>query len=637
MAAKSRILGTLTCFTAAMSMVFTTMPAYASNNGNSEPSQQDTPQPNTEVATSQSQDLERAESSNTAGSGLDVSVPQEPESVSSSHTSIASTKRQRPDVSRLGGQDALETSVLIAKHAYPDPPKTIYLASVTTLIDGFAAGSLRDGPVLYTFADRLPNVVKQYIADVNPEKIIALGGPVAIRPQVLEQARVTNQELGRLGGSTAADTAVEIAKYAYPNGSSRVYVTNGFLRGYKIGPDAIPGMALRDGPILIGSEPDGISANTSDYISNSGAQEIVQLGYRKLGSFRPNRYLAGPDSFDTSVAISNEVLKNDVHIGYLTNAFSLVDGIPGGSLDDGSILLTRQDVLPYQVCEHIRTSRITKVIALGGPVAISEQVLESANRAAREKSKKCTKPAPPAVSWRPPAPYLQPVTAIRNPGATVVPRRGWNGTKVREVRARLGVGVPLNSGMTFDRRTENAVKRFQRRIRTRANGVVEYPTWVRLTSRSWTMDNYLMTPAPLSADRNQRLNAMLSFARGQIGSPYTWGGAGSYGDGFDCSGLALQAVYAAGIDPLPINVISHAAPSYRTSKELYAHPHLQKVGFAYRQPGDLVFWQGRSGIYHVAIYLGSNQIIESNYGYTRQRALYNWGSIAPYVVRPLAS
>ena len=130
---------------------------------------------------------------------------------------------------------------------------------------------------------------------------------------------------------------------------------------------------------------------------------------------------------------------------------------------------------------------------------------------------------------------------------------------------------------------------------------------------------------------------MLSFARSQIGTPYTWGGAGGWRDGYDCSGLALQALYVAGIDPQPINVIAHAAPTYRSSKQLYAHPRLQRVRFGVRQPGDLIFWQGRGGIYHVAIYLGSNQIIESNYGYARQRGLYNWGSIAPYVVRPLAS
>ena len=48
----------------------------------------------------------------------------------------------------------------------------------------------------------------------------------------------------------------------------------------------------------------------------------------------------------------------------------------------------------------------------------------------------------------------------------------------------------MNSSMTFDKRTENAVKRFQRRIRVGANGIVDHRTWVRMTSRSWTMDNF---------------------------------------------------------------------------------------------------------------------------------------------------
>ena len=635
MAGKDRIIRGLTCFTAAASLVLATVPAYAETRVPSEPAQQDA----THQESKSVEDRANGVGTETPpDSDLDISVSQQPEAVSASDSSQTRSRKQRPDVSRLGGQDAVDTSIVIARHAYPDPPGTVYLASVETLIDAFAAGSLQDGPVVFTYGNRLPDVVKRYLLEVNPEKVIALGGPRAIQPQVLQQARVSNQQLGRLAGPVAADTAVAIAKYAYPNGSSRVYVTNGFLSGSKISPDPIAGMALRDGPILFGTEG-GITANTRNAISSLGAKEVVQLGYRKLGTYRPDRYLAGGVAFDTSVEISKEVLKRDVHIGYLTNVNSLMDGIPAGSLDDGSILLSYRDVLPYQVCEHIRTSEITKVVALGGPAAISEQVLKSANNVARDKSAKCQKPAPPApaVGWRPPARYLQPVSAIRAPGTTVVPRRGWNGTKVREVRARMGVGVPLNSGMTFDGRTENAVKRFQRRIRVRANGVVDYQTWVRMTSRSWTMDNFRMTPMPLSANRNQRLNAMLSFARGQIGSPYTWGGAGGYGDGYDCSGLALQAIYRAGLDPQPINVISHAAPSYRSSKELYAHPRLQKVGFGSRQPGDLVFWQGRGGIYHVAIYLGSNQIIESNYGHARQRGLYNWGSIAPYVVRPLAS
>lgn len=638
MTGKSRTIRGLTCFTAAASLVLATVPAYAEDAPPSPSAQQETLAENSVNTSSPQSDAADSGARGSTPSATDTVPSEESESSSTPPSANRAPQIARPDVSRLGGKDRVATSVAIARHAYPDPPKVVYLASALTLADAMAAGSLRDGPVVLTFSNYLPGVVKQYLREASPEKVIALGGTGVIKPQVLEQAKVTDQTLDRLAGSTRIETAIEIAKYVYPQGSSRVYVTDGYGDTGKLGPDAIPGAALHDGPILFGSRAKGLTASTRATISSLGAKEVVQLGYNKLGSFKPNRYLAGSDRFSTSVAISKEVLKNDVHIGYLANGFSLVDGVAAGVLGDGSILLASRDSLPYVVCEHIRSSKITKVVALGGTGAISQRTLNAANAHAKDKKKKCVKPKPPAPArgWRAPGRYLQAVSRVRAPGNTVVPRRGWNGTKVKEVRARLGVGVPLNAGMTFDRRTENAVKRFQSRARVRATGVVDRRTWQKLTRRSWTMDNFQMRPVPLSANRSQRVNAMISYARSQIGTPYTWGGAGGHTDGFDCSGLALQALYVAGIDPQPINVIAHAAPTYRSSKQLYAHPKLQKVRFASRQPGDLVFWQGRGGIYHVAIYLGSNQIIESNYGYARKRGLYNWGSIAPYVVRPLA-
>lgn len=637
MAGKNIFVRALTCSAAVASLVLSALPAYA-DSGDSSDSVKETVSPENVVSSTVSPELSsdlQFPNQNESDSNI---VPSTEANESPRLDAVSPAPRiERSNVSRLGGKDAVETSVLIARHAYPTPPRVVYIASADTLIDAVSSGSLRDGPVIFSRGNSLPDVVKRYLREVNPDKVIALGGTSVIKSSVLQQAKVSDQELGRLAGSTAVDTAIEIAKYAYPNGSARVYVTTSFTTKGKLNPDIVSGVGLHDGPILFGNRSNELTSGTRNFISSLGAQEIVQLGYNKLGTFRPNRYLAGQRLYDTSVEISKEVLKGDVHIGYLANAQNLIDGIPAGALDDGSVLLTDKDNLSYSVCEHLRTSKISKVVALGGPNAISDRVLNFANSIASGKTKKCVKPSPPAKGWRPPSRYLQPVATIKSPGSTVVPRRGWNGTKVREVRARLGVGVPLNSGMTYDARTENATKRFQRRARLRATGVVDSRTWSRLTKRSWTMDSFRMTPVALTANRSQRLNAMLSFARRQLGTPYTWGGAGGYYDGYDCSGLALQALYVAGIDPQPINVISHAAPTYRSSKELYAHPRLQRVRFASRQPGDLVFWRGRSGIYHVAIYLGSNQVIESNYGHTRQRGLYNWGSIAPYVVRPLAS
>ncbi|HHU40064.1 MAG TPA: C40 family peptidase [Propionibacterium sp.] len=127
---------------------------------------------------------------------------------------------------------------------------------------------------------------------------------------------------------------------------------------------------------------------------------------------------------------------------------------------------------------------------------------------------------------------------------------------------------------------------------------------------------------------------------GAARSRYTWGGAGPYELGFDCSGLVLQAIYAAGRDPQPINVVKHAEPTYRTSRELYAHPGLLSVPVAQRRRGDLIFYTNSAGtVHHVTIDLGDGTMMEA---YGRHAAIrkvvpqYGISYIAPYVKRAFA-
>ena len=247
-------------------------------------------------------------------------------------------------------------------------------------------------------------------------------------------------------------------------------------------------------------------------------------------------------------------------------------------------------------------------------------------------------------AWRgyeAPAGYLQPTDHITGLGnATNTLTWGMNGTKVRIAQVRLGLWHS-NKLASVDAPFVAAVKNFQQRAGLPVTGVVDKATWDAMdTGYPWTVDQYQATPVPLTATRGERVEAMIGYAWNQTGSSYTWGGAGPYDQGFDCSGLVLQSLYAAGLDPQPIDVIKHAWPSYRTSQELYAYPYFQHVPLAQRQRGDLIFYTTSGTVTHVAIYLGDDMIVHTDWMGRPARmqhitAGYGWDRMTPDVVRPL--
>ena len=87
---------------------------------------------------------------------------------------------------------------------------------------------------------------------------------------------------------------------------------------------------------------------------------------------------------------------------------------------------------------------------------------------------------------------------------------------------------------------------------------------------------YADTTSPVPAP-NQAAAAAIVFARTRIGTPYEWGGTGTPGHGYDCSGLT-QAAYAAARIPIP----RVAQDQYNAGPRLPAGAPLL--------PGDLLFF-----------------------------------------------
>lgn len=91
--------------------------------------------------------------------------------------------------------------------------------------------------------------------------------------------------------------------------------------------------------------------------------------------------------------------------------------------------------------------------------------------------------------------------------------------------------------------------------------------------------------------------ALSEFAKQYIGNPYVWGGT-SLTKGADCSGFVLSVFRNYGMS-LPHS--SRAQANCGTA-----------VSLSDLKPGDLVFYGNKSGINHVAIYVGGGQVVHAS-------------------------
>lgn len=192
---------------------------------------------------------------------------------------------------------------------------------------------------------------------------------------------------------------------------------------------------------------------------------------------------------------------------------------------------------------------------------------------------------------------------------------GYEGIKTQLVKDRIGTGYQHNTYTTAD---AYRVMSVQRAHGLPATGWVDYNTWVALglPADQWTsIDSYV---APLGAgagaSRQDHIEAMIRQAYQYMGKPWLAGCSSSPAYGVDCSGLVMQALYAGGINPTSCSSIYHGFPGNEwNSRNLFADPHFMNVSYNDRQRGDLVFYYqpGTHTIWHVAIYLGNNQVIES--------------------------
>ncbi len=236
---------------------------------------------------------------------------------------------------------------------------------------------------------------------------------------------------------------------------------------------------------------------------------------------------------------------------------------------------------------------------------------------------------PRQASAGPNDPYLADSVPVAK--GCIVLGRAWAGVKVAMVQQRLSTTHELDR---YGWDTYRAVAAFQERRDLRSTGKVNRPTWKALGfQRPFCMDRFTVQPAvtkPTSPAK--RIDAMISWARQQVGRRYIWGGAGPLG--YDCSGLALQAMYAGGRVLPTVNTYLHQQRDFATASSIF-DSGMRRVPLADRKRGDLVFYGPSGSITHMAIYLGNDRVVEAVRPQVQTASM--WGHsvpVKPRVVRP---
>ncbi|ADI67444.1 cell wall-binding repeat-containing protein [Mobiluncus curtisii] len=184
------------------------------------------------------------------------------------------------DAQRLAGESRLATSMAVAAKAYKDKEntvQTVYLIGYDAVVDAATAGMLNrnnldasvDGPMLSAPKDAttqkmLGAFIKKTFPSVST--IVAVGGtsvvPDADLKNVADAAGVASD---RLNGKNRYETAVEIAKKAYPAGADRLYLTRGDNPV-----DALAAGTLEKAPVLLVNHEGDVDKSVVDYVKSLG-------------------------------------------------------------------------------------------------------------------------------------------------------------------------------------------------------------------------------------------------------------------------------------------------------------------------------------------------------------------------------
>lgn len=208
---------------------------------------------------------------------------------------------------RVEGGDRYATSVAVARRAFPDGAEHVYVASGGNSPDAVAGGALTRGPILLVppGGGDVPAVVRDAVADLAPDRVVALGGRSAVSQEQLADA-ADGRSAFRLSGDDRFATAARIAEDEF---DGRGVVPTVYLARGDVFADAVAAGSLVDGPVVLVPPCGALPDDVVDVLEDLDPLEVVALGGPAAVC---DDLLAAADRFaigiDAAVAVDGDVV-----------------------------------------------------------------------------------------------------------------------------------------------------------------------------------------------------------------------------------------------------------------------------------------------------------------------------------------
>ncbi len=295
-----------------------------------------------------------------------------------------------PPTNRLFGTSRNDTAVQISKSRFQQGVPVAYIATDANFPDALAGGpvaAINRGPILLVRTTLIPTTVSDELTRLKPNRIVVLGGPLAVNDDVMSQlGAYTAGTVTRLSGRSRYDTAAKISLSTFDPGVDIAYIAtaNTF-------PDALVGgpvAALNRSPILLVA-PTSIPGATADELTRLEPKRIVVLGgplavddtvLGELGNYTDGAVtrLFGRSRYDTAAEISASRFSPGVAVAYVATGVSFPDALSGGpvaGMNSDPILLVSPTAVPEATADELNRLKPKRIVVLGGPLAVSNAVL----------------------------------------------------------------------------------------------------------------------------------------------------------------------------------------------------------------------------------------------------------------------